>query len=505
MTTSSADSSLVQEGDLVAGKYRVERVLGVGGMGVVVAATHIELEQRVALKLLLPETMQNAEAVERFLREARASVRLHSEHVAKVLDVGKLPTGAPYIVMEYLDGKDLGQVVENGALPVGTAVDYLLQACEAIAEAHSLGIVHRDLKPQNLFLTKRIHGAPLVKVLDFGISKAVTGSRQDMALTKTGVVMGSPLYMSPEQMKSGRLVDHRSDIWSLGVILYQLVTGVLPFDAETVPHLCALIMTEPARTLRDVSAGLPDGLQSIVDRCLDKDMSRRFQNVAELAAALEPFAPVSARGATGRISAVLNVVPAGPAQPSAPMAATVAVTTAPTLAVLTGGPQPAQTPAQAQTATAFQSATLDDDAPARKNKKVLLLGGLGALGAAAVVTIAILATRSSPPVAPTPAAGHEAVAAESAPPSATSVPAAPLPIPAFTAPLPTSMEASVQPAPTLQAGKPPPAGKPPKTGKPPTTPTGAASVAVAPPAPPKPSTTGAPQPAVPTDMFGDRK
>ena len=209
----------VRPGDVLAGKYRVDRVLGVGGMGVVVAATHLQLQQRVALKFMLDAGLAQPTQVERFGREARAAVRLRSDHVARVLDVGTLETGSPYIVMEYLDGSDIGSVLEQrGAMPVDMAVDCVLQACDAVAEAHALGIVHRDLKPRNLFLTTRNDGRALVKVLDFGISKHTTGS--DLSLTRTTEIMGSPSYMSPEQFRSAKLVDERTDIWALGAILY---------------------------------------------------------------------------------------------------------------------------------------------------------------------------------------------------------------------------------------------------------------------------------------------
>ena len=282
--------SPVSPGDVLAGKYRVERVLGVGGMGVVVAATHLQLEQLVALKFLLPSALLKPSAVGRFEREARAAVRLRSEHVARVIDVGTMEDGAPYIVMEYLEGRDLGaRVDEDGPLSVPEAVDYLLQTCEAVAEAHALGIIHRDLKPQNLFLTSRVDGKPLVKVLDFGISKVTQGA-DELSLTKTTDVVGSPNYMSPEQLRAARLADARSDIWALGAILYELLSGKVPFEAETLTQLCAMVISDPPRPLKDLRPDLPLDLIATIERCLDKDPARRFQNVGELADALEPFA-----------------------------------------------------------------------------------------------------------------------------------------------------------------------------------------------------------------------
>ena len=215
--------SPVQPGDVVGGKYRVERVLGAGGMGVVVSATHVELGQSVALKFILQEALTGQGAVERFMREARAAVRLKSEHVARVSDVGRDHEDRPYMVLELLEGQDLARVNKTkGPLPVADAVEYVLQACEALVEAHAAGIVHRDLKPQNLFVSRKLNGAPLVKVLDFGIAKAIgPAAVGQMSLTDSQQVIGSPLYMAPEQMRSARTADARTDIWALGVILYE--------------------------------------------------------------------------------------------------------------------------------------------------------------------------------------------------------------------------------------------------------------------------------------------
>ncbi|HXK20459.1 MAG TPA: serine/threonine-protein kinase, partial [Polyangiaceae bacterium] len=292
------------QGQVLAGKYRVERVLGQGGMGVVLAAKHIHLEERVAVKLMLTEATFNAEAVARFLREARAAARLESAHVARVTDVGTLEDGRPYMVMEYLDGQDLSQVLAaSGPLAVGDAVDYVLQAAEAIAEAHSIGIVHRDLKPSNLFLTRRRDRTPHVKVLDFGISK-VSGSSlsgSDNAMTRTSAMMGSPLYMSPEQMTSVRDVDGRSDIWALGIILYELISGAPPFNGETLPQVCGLVLQSEAAPLSSRRRGVPPSLEAVVNRCLAKRADDRFQNVAAFAVALRDLAGRYGRASVERI------------------------------------------------------------------------------------------------------------------------------------------------------------------------------------------------------------
>ncbi len=281
----------VKEGDLLFGKYRVERVIGSGGMGIVVAARHEQLDQLVAIKFVREEALGNPDAATRFLREARAAASLKSEHVAKVLDVGVLDSGVPYMVMEFLEGSDLGKIMgERGPLPVAFALRLLRQACMALAEAHSVGIVHRDLKPQNLFLTNTPDGGPKLKVLDFGISKTIEGVT-GRALTKTSAVLGSPLYMAPEQMLSSRDVDARVDVWSLGVVLFELLTGRYPFEGETYAALCVKIAHDPPCPLSTLRADVHREVVAIIDRCLEKDATRRFANAAEVAAALDALGP----------------------------------------------------------------------------------------------------------------------------------------------------------------------------------------------------------------------
>jgi serine/threonine-protein kinase len=303
----SLDSTL-QPGTVLAGKFRIDRVLGQGGMGVVVAAWHLALEERIALKFLLPHVSEKPEIVQRFLREARNAVKIRSEHVARVTDVGTLDTGMPYMVMEYLEGVDLGQFIEErGPLPVSDAVDLLLQACEAIAEAHSMGIVHRDLKPANLFLTMRADGSPCVKVLDFGISKATGfGSKSDSSLTKTSGMMGSPLYMSPEQLNSARDVDTRTDLWALGVILFEMLTGKQPFYAEDLPQLIVQILNVKPQPLVQLRQDTPPGLQEVIEKMLAKNRDERYSNIGEVVQALAQFGSSRCHLSVDRVSRLMG-------------------------------------------------------------------------------------------------------------------------------------------------------------------------------------------------------
>jgi eukaryotic-like serine/threonine-protein kinase len=296
----------VSPGEVVRGKYRIERVLGTGGMGCVAAACQLNLGRLVALKFMLPRAMASAEGRERFQREARVAVKLRSEHVAHVLDFGVLDNGAPFIVMEYLEGQDLQQALyTRGSLPVAEAVGYVLQACEGLAEAHALGIVHRDLKPANLFVTRRPEGSSLVKVLDFGVSKVPLLGRE--AITTSQHLIGSPLYVAPEQVVSPHLVDARGDVWALGVILFHLLTGRPPFLSDKVSELRLQILERPAPSLTDAGRKLPPALAAAVGRCLEKRPRVRFSDVGELAAALAPFADrQEGEAAVARIARILG-------------------------------------------------------------------------------------------------------------------------------------------------------------------------------------------------------
>jgi serine/threonine protein kinase/tetratricopeptide (TPR) repeat protein len=284
----------IPTGAVVADKYVVETVLGTGAMGYVVAARHKLIGQRVAIKFIKSSYVDDADALERFMREARTLVAVQSENVVRVLDYGKMPDASPYLVMELLAGRDLlAELRARGPLPLGEAAEIVLQACEGLAAVHARGIVHRDVKPANLFLTTRANGKLLVKIVDFGISKAPKLNDEELSLTRSS--LGSPHYMSPEQLRSARTVDARSDVWSLGVTLHRTLTGELPFGGESVGSLMAAVMTDSPRPLRSLRPDLPAEMEAIIKRCLEKNAEDRFGSAQELADALAPFAMPSDR------------------------------------------------------------------------------------------------------------------------------------------------------------------------------------------------------------------
>ena len=285
----------IRPGDLLAGRYRVESELGRGGMGVVLAVRHIALDTRMALKVMRPDVAAEPESARRFLREARAAARIESDHVVRVFDVGTLDSGQPYMAMEHLEGMDLGRLLAvRGQLPPEEAVAFLIQAIDALGEAHSLGIVHRDLKPSNLFVVHRRDGTDELKVLDFGAAKIVKRSTPaELSGSTHSQLVGTPQYMSPEQLRATPDLDARTDIWSLGVILFQLVNGTLPFQGDSFPELCANIIAGSPGVAAETSPELAEVLR----RCLAKAREARYASVHELEEALLSLAPESVQRA----------------------------------------------------------------------------------------------------------------------------------------------------------------------------------------------------------------
>src|SRR5512133_2359346 len=303
-------SSPISSGDVVAGRYTVGPIIGSGGAGIVFAAEHLILKKRVVLKFLRNEPASDGDMVRRFVREARATAQLRSEHVARVMDAEIIEPTLAFIAMEYLEGRDLSKVVEeDGPLPVENAVELMLQACEGIAEAHARGIIHSDIKPSNLFLARAADGTHQIKVLDFGLSKIVWSN---VSLTSENCVIGSPHFMSPEQMRSSRDADERSDIWGLGAVLFTLLAGVCPFPGQFLTEVCAAVLSGASVDLRALRPEVPEALEAVIMRCLSLDPQNRFQHVPDFAAALEPF--VSSGGAE-LVARVKRIAAAAEAEP----------------------------------------------------------------------------------------------------------------------------------------------------------------------------------------------
>ena len=298
---------------LLAGKYRIQQRLGAGGMGTVYAAHHEVLDQTVAIKVLSSELARRTDVVKRLLLEARAAAKLRSEHVASVMDAGILDDGDPFMVMEYLEGRELAEVADRGPAPPTQAVDYLLQALEGLAHAHAAGIIHRDLKPTNLFLVRQPDGSEILKLVDFGISKSSAGAPLGN-LTGAGEIVGSPAYMAPEQataMHGGASqVDARTDVWSLGVVAFELLSGRMPFDGQTAQAVLLAVLTTTPAHLSDVAPAVPRALGDVVARCLARDPAQRWQDAAELARALAPFGSGAWRGCVERAERALGIVSA---------------------------------------------------------------------------------------------------------------------------------------------------------------------------------------------------
>ncbi|MGK3987226.1 serine/threonine-protein kinase [Sorangium sp. So ce136] len=284
------------EGQIVDQKYRLTRLIGEGGMGCVYEARQLDTGEQVAVKLISGQKRrESATALGRFQREARAAAGVETPHIVRVRDAGTDPViGAPYLVMEYLDGEDLGQLLHRlGSLRPEVALRIIVQACLGLQKAHEARVIHRDIKPANLFLARSGDGEIVVKLLDFGIAK-IKPSEGGMTtgLTTTGKMLGSPLFMAPEQIEDIRTVDYRTDIWSLGVVLYAALSGNAPHHhIASIARLFVMICTEPAPPIQDVAPWVPREVAAVVHRALQLNMSDRFQGVTEMLDAMLPLLP----------------------------------------------------------------------------------------------------------------------------------------------------------------------------------------------------------------------
>jgi serine/threonine-protein kinase len=459
----------VKVGDVVD-KYRVERVVGIGAMGVVVAARHTTLDQVVAIKFLVEHVFgSKEESVARFLNEARAAARIDSDYVCRVSDVGALPSGVPYMVMEHLDGNDLEEELEaRGRLDIVEAVDYVLQTLDAIAAAHQLGIVHRDLKPANLFLARRPDGSRRVKVLDFGISKVTTTVASTMTTkdqrryTKATRSLGTPAYMPPEQITDPTSVDHRADIWALGAILYELVTGQMAFAGDTVKEVLDRVLTEEPCPVEALRPEVPRALAAVVSRALSRDRNERWQSAAMFARALAPFGSMSVLGGLTNVTREVGSLSSIPAISSLGLPTPVS-SVAPIVASLTH-----EMPTQTEITETSRRYLAAQDWAALQKRKRRASTALLVLGAAFFLTstAALLAYR----------VGHdEPLASQDAPPAAAaasgSAAARSLPPPPALSTLPPSAPSSARRATPAET----PSAKPSSAPEPVPPPTGSPS------------------------------
>lgn len=509
--STSPSSALPSPGALIGSKYRVERYVAEGGMSVIAMGRHEQLDEAIALKFLKPDVIESdaTKAVSgRFLREARATIKIRSEHVPRIFDVATLDNGIPYIVMELLVGEDLEQRLDReGPLPVVDIVDATLQALEAVAAAHALGIVHRDLKPANIFLATRIDGSTCAKVLDFGIAKLAEqpGTGKDHGLTTTNAVMGSPRYMSPEQMRGTRDVDARADIWAIGTTLFELLTGKAAFDGENLTQVCASVLQDEPASIREKRPEVPAELESVVRRCLEKRADDCYADVAELAAALAPFGSPAAHEAAARVARVLGATPSS----SKRMQSATQTSVVPTPSISSPQVPVAEPSNVGRTDISWGAPSATAHTRRRRRLTTIVVGVTAVIGIVALGGI-LLRTRSSS--TPTTASGtsvtrevaSDVPRASAAPPASTNVV---VPPPAVTPTVAETPTPSARPAPTAPrapsspktAAVAPPVERP--TAEPPVQPT----------TPPPPTTPQRPAPtpkAAPTarpELWDDRK
>ncbi len=450
-------------GSVLAGKFRIERVIGIGSMGVVLAATHLGIDEKVAIKFIRSEMQKLPGVLARFAREAKAAVRLKSEHIAQVLDVGVSDSIGPYIVMEYLDGQNLAEILEaQGPLEIRRAVHYVMQACEALAMAHANAITHRDIKPENLFVTRQ-GDRELVKLLDFGISKAALTGKvfgDDLSEGDSACLLGTPLYMSPEQIRSTAEVHHPTDIWSLGAVLYELITGRSAFVADSVAQVWNRILETNPGPLAHYCPHAPAELQAVIDRCLEKEPARRFASVADLALALQTFAPSRARQHAQRACSILGRV-SDSAYPSAPPSMASLRATAVGRSSRPSGPRLTLSESSSAPPASSRQSWVVTSRPSRGRWAVL-----GLIGAALIAVGLFTMTGAQPPLAqsaappsavaaleeppPEPAPRARPAARVAEPPRPVAAPSAALAPPA---PEPSAPAQARSPAPVLEAGE----------------------------------------------------
>jgi serine/threonine protein kinase len=479
-----------QPGEVLDGKYRIERLLGEGGMGAVAKATHLLRRAPVALKFMSPAVIALQGAVERFVNEGVAASQIDSDHVVKVFDVGRMPNGAPYLVMEFLDGRDLQQILlaEGGGRihDPARAVHFALQILRALQTAHASGIIHRDMKPSNCFVIDKDGEPDFVKLVDFGISKVRSDEQQQASnLTRTNSALGTPLYMSPEQARSPRDVDHRTDLYAVGAILYELLTGRTPYTSESGEYteiLFKIFTTEP-EPLRNLRPDVPEGLAAAIHRALVRDLQIRYGSAGEMAEALAPWADSRSaqiltrlRGGRGRSMVPAAAPPQGPFTPSgAPVAPNNAGEVALANTFASSPPESLRAPRVPTDVGVTRETGQASDAPSAGKKSkapvaiAMVVAGFLVAGAAGV----IVAKRVVAPVHVTQdPSGSGTLAATTAappPPATTSAPALPPPPSAALEPLPTpSTVASASSAPGSQTAPHPPTPPAPTTpgGKP---------------------------------------
>lgn len=377
-------------GEEIADRYVVERAIAEGGMGLVFAARHRDLDELVAIKFLKPEFARQSEIIGRFAREAKASTKIKSEYVAKVLDVGVSQTRGPYIVMEYLEGEDLSdRLAREGRLPYERAVELILQACEALAAAHALNIIHRDIKPENLFLVKNESDVPTLKLLDFGVSKtALTGKifGNDISVAKTQSLLGTPLYMSPEQLRGKFDIEPSAEVWSIGAVLYELITGEAPFTGTSVTEVCASVLETVPRSPSERVPGVPIELTAVIMKCLEKQAANRYHTVAELAVALQPFGPKRARMCVERAIAAAK----------AANQVSQTLQSHASLAPPSGAPSSTRTPSP----VAMMPPVASLPPPQSKMKQIIIAGGVVVLLAVAGASFAMRSGSKAPESAP---------------------------------------------------------------------------------------------------------